>query len=700
MYFFAERKDGLTELVQAYTWITFPYKNVSRETLYHGKKMCRAAYGTFDIETTSTLLDGELYGFMYIWQMCVDGTCVYGRTWGEWVMFILSLKKHLQFTEQIPFIIYVHNLSFEFQFIYQLLNEYFEGFEIFATATRKPLTVRCGNGLEFRCSYKLSNMSLYYATNTELGCKYIKADGDLDYTIKRYPHTPLTDLEFSYCMNDVLSLYWYIYYKLENDNDNLLTVPLTSTGYVRRDCRKSCKNSASYMKKYAKQSLVPPVYELLKEAGRGGDTGANRYLAGVLLTDVDSFDVTSSYPYQLLTQYYPSTRFYPYGNVTSISELDDLCSDKCVLFRCGFKNLRIKETAVDAYLPLSKALALEGKRRVANGRVLTAESAIYTHTELDWAIVKDTYTWDAIAISSVYTARRAPLPEELRRVILSYFKEKCELAVARDKAKQEGDKERYDKISYLYAKIKNKLNGIFGMCYTDPVRDIITFSDDEWTRESSNIPTALAEYKAGKNNFLVYAWGVWTTAHARMHLHKLINLTGPETIYWDTDSSKARITPEILLEINNANETIRQICREKNAFVDVAGKTFYLGVYEHETARAPYTAFKTLGAKKYAYTSSDGVLHATISGVAKSSSPLHPDGARELKDISHFNPGFVFTESGGLTLYYTVKSYGSRVIDGHKVTSGSGIAMEQSTYTLGITKEYSEIIAYNAYNML
>lgn len=700
MYFFAERKDRRFEAINAYTYKTFPYDNVSRKTLSHGKKAYKKTFSTFDIESTSTILDGEPYGFMYIWQMCVGGICVYGRTWGEWVLFLQNLKKAMRFSDNSPMIIYVHNLAFEYQFIYQILDTYFEGAEVFSTSRRKPLSVRSPYGIEFRCSYKLSNMSLNKATTTEHGCLYIKADGDLDYDIKRYPSTPLTDIEFSYCMNDVLSLYYYIEMKLLNDNDTLLTIPLTSTGYVRRDCRNECKKDKTYMNLYQKNRLVPAVYELLKEAGRGGDTGANRYLAGQLIDNVDSFDVTSSYPYVMLTQYYPVTKFYPYGEVENEQELDDICKHRCVLFRICFTNLRLKHTSVDAYLPLSKALAIEGKRRVANGRILSAQRIIYTLTEIDWEIVKDLYDYDSISISSIYTAKRGELPNALKRVILYYFRKKCELSIQRDHAKAIGDLVSYELFSYLYMKIKNKLNGIFGMIYTDPVRDEIDVNDGEWNVILADIKKSLKQYEDGKNNFLVYAWGVWTTAHARFHLQTLLHLTGDETIYWDTDSSKARITPYHLRLIEEENKRIIEICKEKGAYVKIDNAVFYLGTYEHETKNASYKNFKTLGAKKYAYTNSEGKLKCTISGVAKSNSLLHPDGARELGDISNFKLGFTFREAGGLTLYYVKKPLEKRYIDGHEVYTGSGIATQQSTYTIGITKEYAEILDYYDQNML
>lgn len=697
-YFFAERKDGKTELRHAYHCTDFPFKEVSLDTISvtHGarKKTVFNDFGTFDIE--STTLPRTPTAFMYHWQMCVSGILVYGRTWSEFRSFMGTLNGTLHAHTDAAYIIYVHNLAFEFHWIRQLFPEDVYGkLEVFAPQRRKPLTLRLPCGIEFRCSYKLTNMSLYRFTTSEYNNDYIKSDGDLDYNTIRYPDTPLTDLEFSYCMNDVLSLYTAIHAKMENDNDTLLTIPLTSTSYVRRECRARCRADKTYRNLFNRCIMTPTVYNLIKDASRGGDTGANRYLAGAIIPDVDSFDVTSSYPFQMLTKEYPISRFYLHSTEPTLEDVETISQKKACLFRIGFKNLRIKPEAVDAYLPTSKSLGLI-KYKQANGRVLSAEQAVYTVTEVDWSIIKDTYDWDELYLGELYTAKRGNLPKPIRETVIHYFVEKCKLAIKRDSYAE--DSEDYEYYNYLYAKMKNKLNGIFGMMFTDPVRDIITVNDAGiWKVDKANIPTALEDFYDSYNSFLVYAWGVYTTAHARRHLQDLLHLTGEQTIYWDTDSSKAHITPEILTAIKKANEHIIEICKKHDAYyIDRKTKrAFYLGVYEHETAKASYANFKTLGAKKYAYTDRKNRLHCTISGVAKSRSPLHPDGARELRSIEKFRIGFIFHESGGKTLYYNHAPFHTETINGHAVEVGDNVAMVDSTYRIGVTREYAEVLGYS-----
>ena len=72
---------------------------------------------------------------------------------------------------------------------------------------------------------------------------------------------------------------------MERDGDDLYTIPLTNTGYVRRDVKKAMK-SYGYNRI---QKLLPDyeTYKLLRQAFRGGNTHANRYFADVMLYGVN-----------------------------------------------------------------------------------------------------------------------------------------------------------------------------------------------------------------------------------------------------------------------------------------------------------------------------------------------------------------------------------------------------------------------------
>ena len=85
---------------------------------------------TFDIETTSF---SKSVSFMYVWQLCINGNCFYGRYWNEFQELITMLQNYKD-----TFVIWVHNLSFEFGFIQDL----FSWENVFAVNFHKIFTSR------------------------------------------------------------------------------------------------------------------------------------------------------------------------------------------------------------------------------------------------------------------------------------------------------------------------------------------------------------------------------------------------------------------------------------------------------------------------------------------------------------------------------------------------------------------------------
>ena len=703
---FIKRFDGGEDIIETYNINDFPYENLNTKSLIckHKKKPKYIIYtfATFDIETT-TIDNGTdtPYGFMYHWQMDVGGYVVTGRRWEEWIQFMLKLVEIFKTDETRNFVVYIQNEAFEFQFIRDFLNEYMGGFTVFAAQRRKPIYVTTGNGIQFRCSYKLTNMSLEKAVENELGVVHCKAAGDLDYRVIRTADTPLDDTEFGYCVSDVVSLYELIVRRLINEHDNLETIPMTSTGYVRRDCRNSCRKDEDYREDFLKQEMTESVYTLLMEAGRGGNTHANRYMSGRVWHEVDSFDVASSYPSQMFLRKFPVSKFTPYGEIESMTELDNLLSEYACLFRIIFTGLEIKDNIGMPYIAISKTTAHSKHVTLDNGRVLSVINRedrendrgyiALTLTDVDFKIIKEQYTWDEISISDFHIATYGYLPEALLSQVMAYFKAKTEL---KDKIKEAEEREAEEEsanLTYLYAKSKNRLNGIFGMCYTNPVHNIISINEDgEWKEDAPEIATALKKYWKSRNSFLVYAWGVWITAWARRHLEDLFNALGQDkVIYGDTDSGKA--VDVDISKIEELNAKIMALADKRGAYCDYNGTRYYMGVYEHEN-KVPIAKFKTLGAKKYVYEDEKG-LHVTISGVNKKL------GAKELKSIDNFIPGFIFKEAGGLTLYYNDAEQGIHqiTVDGCAMTTASNIGMVDSTYEIGITQEYAELIGYNIY---
>ena len=113
--------------------------------------------------------------------------------------------KHLyNLSNEKRLVIFVHNLSYDYAYLYQFLKDAFGTPELLAIKSHKILsaTFDC---FEFRCSYMLSNMSLS-VWGAKMGTEYRKIDCGIDYDIIRYQDSDLTEEDWSYQVLDVLTL--------------------------------------------------------------------------------------------------------------------------------------------------------------------------------------------------------------------------------------------------------------------------------------------------------------------------------------------------------------------------------------------------------------------------------------------------------------------------------------------------------------
>lgn len=617
----------------------------------------------FDIETT--LLNGTKQSIMYIWQWAFEDVVIIGRTWQEWQTWRDKVCGMLD--DNVWLVCYVHNLSFEFQFLAGQYN--FQPTEVFAMDSRKVCKCDMCGKIEFRCSYIHSNMSLSEFCR-KMGVEHEKLKG-FDYDKKRFPDTPMTDAEIAYCVNDVAGLVEALKVEMEHDGDNLQTIPLTSTGYVRRDVKKAVGKWSYFNIK----DLLPDydTYLLLRRAFRGGNTHANRFFANRILENVKSCDRSSSYPDVICNRLFPMSKFTlsQEHSETALEWLINVSKRACV-FSATFKNLCLNSVSVTCpYISRDKC-EIKGEMSCDNGRVMYAEQCTTAFTDIDWQIVKSQYQWANCEISELRYAKYGRLPKPIIQCCLDYYRKKTEL-------KGIGGQEIY------YMKAKNKLNSIYGMMATDPIRTTFEFlaeTDEQFLRKPEDYE-AMLEY-ANKKAFLAYQWGVWTTAHARAALQIGIDSAGEGFVYADTDSVKYLGN----IDLSEFNAKCVADDTQSGAYAtDKNGEVHYMGVYEQEES---YTRFITMGAKKYAYEHGEK-LGITVSGVPKR-------GADELirkGGLEAFRDGFTFADSGKLEVVYNDNLQGSETYtreDGKVFEIPRNVSLLPTTYRLGLTGEYERLI--------
>ena len=640
----------------------------------------------FDIETTSDPQTQQAW--MYDWQWGFEDIGVLiGRTWDELRAAVSRIRDVI---DSRTLVVLVHNLSFEFQFL-RTVHEWEPG-EVFALRPRKVLRAYWGNSLEFRCTYLHSNMSLDLWTEKMMVPHRKLSGDDYDYNKFRYPDTPMTDAELAYCANDVLGCMEAYRAELRRDHDVLYSIPLTSTGYVRRDVKRAMHPYGRIL-----HDMAPdyPTYVALREAFRGGLTHANRYYSGVLLHEVSSADRSSSYPDVICNCQFPMGKPRPVWRCNTRKVLKMMKDGKAILARCTFVNIRLKNQWDGfPYLSASKCRGLRSAKEDGttctyvedNGRVLRADFLETTLTDIDLQIVLKQYDFDDLQIFSAWWTHYGDLPTPLMQTVIDYYRTKTSLKDVEDPT---------GTIQLLYDKSKNLLNSCYGMMAQDPLRDPIAWLHGMWRiaqldPDSNEWTTTLPEpserlQKAQRNLYVLYQWGVWVTAWARLRLMEGIWLCGDKCVYVDTDSCKYLGSVD-WTEYNA--ERIRDSKATGAHATDQAGKEHYMGVYVEERG---YTDFKTLGAKKYAYIKrgSDEV-ETTIAGVSKRL------GGKELQahgGLDAFTEGFRFSLAGGVGVFYNddVKVE-KTMIHGHSVEIGPNVCLLPSTYKVSLSEDYRRIL--------
>ena len=670
-----------TQKVKAYTWDEAPLPLLKFEDLQRNHKIIKYAttYATLDTETSN---DGAAYGWVYQWAFKIGRTYIYGRKPSEIVRLLERMAERYRLADDKRIIVYIHNASYDLQYLKHYLRQYDPTINFFAINSH---TILICDILGFRilCSYKLTNMSLD-ALSKNYAQKYVKASGAIDYSIRRYQDTELTPTDWYYLFSDVAIQYDAIReYLLSNGYTFAAAAPVTSTGFVRNDCRKAARKVESWRGEFLKMALTPEQYNLCRQAFMGGLTIASYKYAGETVRgkNIGHVDFTSSYPARQCLDYFPMGKPEEYGDVESMEELEYLINTKCCVFLIRLEQVQIKEGVTAPYIPYSKCITSEGVIRV-NGKIVYADALEMAVTEIDYNIIRRQYTTapDGLHVSGMITFDRGKLPDWLTDKVMEYFADKCTLKGVDD---------------LLYIKQKNRLNGIYGMTATAIVRelyeadaDLIICKSKKMEDVHANTEEQIRKFYNNYNSFLPYQWALYTTAHSRAALVELLEVVGYENfLYCDTDSEFFIITDDNRERLEEYKRKLIKRAEDAGAYV---GNKF-LGAAEDG---APIRAFRPLHAKCYAMEeqtkSGDYELNVVIAGVPKKSTkwingePVTVTNAEELGHIDNLRDGFTFTHNGGTRTIYNEMEPDTVTIDGHTVELAS------SAVICNIEKEISD----------
>lgn len=657
-----------------------------------------------DLETTSYFNNGNVCGIMYTYNIGINGLFKIGRNWDSFLYDLEYIRKYFKLSEKRKLIIYIHNLSFDIQFFRTLIN-----IEKCLIDNTRQWIMCYSDFIEFRCSYRLTNLKLENLAKKcfKYPCK--KMVGDLDYKLIRHEKTPLTDKELKYIYEDVKIIMNFIQELIEQYQD-ISKIPLTQTGFVRKLLKQNCLNKNNYATYHniIKQTYFNSLdeYKFFKSVYQGAFTGANPLRLGRVQNNVSSIDFESSYPFHLTCfNEYPITKFRTY-HLKSYDDFKYMLRYFACAFTITFYNIESKYEFINV-ISKSKCFNLK-KFDVLNGKITEAEQLSININNIDFKYIEMFYTWEKIEITNFIYAQKGYLPKEFIKTILDLF---CDKTTLKGVEGQEA----------FYMNQKERLNSCYGDTVTDQIlRCNYNYIDNNIVMEELTEEEAqknLIKYNNSKSRYNFYCTGIWCTSLSKLSLFINIEQMQNDFVYSDTDSIKFTNFDRYIKQIEKWNKhaeymqlkMLNYYKLDVNKYLhpkDAKGNLHTLGGWSIEES---YKKFKTLGAKRYFYQYQDGHYSFTIAGLNKGKAL---DYILEQAKKEHKTPFDFFDDemyipkgkTGKNTHFYidydvkgTITDYTGQTID---FDSPSSVYLEESEFTLNEDYNILNMILYNEIGLI
>ena len=358
-------------------------------------KLTSYFYLVLDIETSTLYNDEEeptavwlSYGYCNLYNK--DGFRVNTCSFRDWITlqnFLLQCEQH--FIDR-KILCFVHNLGYEFDFLIKNISR---PISILSNASHAVISscIEKLPQIEFRCTYKLTGLPLRKIGEL-IGMQKLESDYR---TIT--PDDDITKEEWEYCCRDCDIVAGYISKILLKEYGCLRNIPLTKTGRVRKTFKDFYAQMVKADGKPPEWDLLPPenCYTAMLDAFAGGICTSNPLFTGIVLHNVQSFDITSSYPYAQLSEE------YPYSIIKEESPTKQMLKEKFWIAKIKFNN--IKSLFNWGWLSISKMNDFSTeKSKFFNGKLLSAEYVTRTITNVDYEMIKKTYSFSDIEIIEFY----------------------------------------------------------------------------------------------------------------------------------------------------------------------------------------------------------------------------------------------------------------------------------------------------------
>lgn len=595
--------------------------------------------------------------------------------------------------EGIRYVIWVHNLSFEFQF----MKDWLELTEVFARKSHNVL--RCVyKNIEFRDTLALSNCKLEkLAKNEHLSVE--KKVGDLDYDKIRTKDTVITDEEWGYIYADTEIVSEYVAKKIK-EYDSIANIPMTSTGEVRYlfinelSTTKTLESVHNLAVKYTAQTME--LQNLLISTYSGAYTHCNYLWIDQTLHNLRCKDIASSYPFQMVARKYPTIWFKLKDGVTFDELLEKYPpEDYAWVFHMRVKNVIAKHC--HNILSLHKAKSISSDKIIDNGRIVSCQQLEFDMNEIDFANFIDFYNFDeeSLEMWDLHVSRKEYLPKPIVSVILKLFKQKTELKNVK------GEEENY-------MRSKNRINGVYGSSVFNILNSGFFFdelSNMKFIREEKTWADFM-KYTNNPKQYLWYSIGVWVTSYARRQILKPIKKMSENAVYCDTDSIKYLHYKRYERYWSVVNNSLKELFNDAMKFhgfkedeyrfftapyVDDDGvqhesEEKFMGIFEEEE---PYRHFKSLGSKRYLVELYNGKVQSTVAGAPKNL--WEHLGKTNAEKFQNFKNNFVLKDCKLCHTYTEGRTF-MCIIDytGHCAVQEvrSGVCLTKTDFSMNLTDEF------------
>lgn len=622
-----------------------------------------------DTETSKEIPGHQCRNYVVAWTISIRAfdtniITLYGHKPSEMVE---AIGKMITAMAGMKTYIYFHNLPYDWVFIRKFcFREWGEPLHQLNIKSHQPIYIEFGNGIVFRDSLILAQRSLD-KWSEDMDVKHKKAVGYWDYDKIRHQDSRFTPHEKTYIEHDTLAGVECLQATLDSLHKSIAHVPFTATGIPREEVQKRAKANGGrdlFLK------LVPTwrVQQILEMVYHGGYTHANRHYVEELITGyIKAYDESSAYPYAMLTEKMPMGRFTPISQPEPPEFILEHADEYAYIFRLVMLKPRLKSNHIPMpVLQKSKCVKIvDGVED--NGRLLCCGYCEIWLNEIDLELIYEQYDLSGGAVClDIHYAVKDYLPRWFTDYVYECFKEKTDL-------KPDPVTGKFDPVAYSMA--KSKLNSLYGLSVTHPVKLII---DENYQTgkfdimEGQDEESLYKKYIENRNSVLCYQWGCWVTSAAMRNLMTIGKNAGV-WLYSDTDSCYGMDWNENGIKAYN-EECKRKLIERGYPGVPHGDKEYWLGVCEVD---GEYSEFITVGAKRYACRKKkDGKIKITVSGVPKK-------GFLSLKDdLRNFKSGFIFDGETSGKLQHSYYYEDDIWEDEHGNERGDSIDLSPASYLL------------------